>query len=201
MSSALDRLLARLDHVRPSGSGWESRCPLHDDPARSMRLSIDDDGRLQMYCEAADHVAEEIIGEALAAQFQELWAPDPDGFAAQLRAVLDEAAERSRGESPDDAARATGAVDGDERKSQADMLVTIGSRAELFHDNVDDAYAAISVDGHREIHKLGSKRFKVWLRKQYWDEYEKAPGNDAVNSALGVLEGIGDLRGRPARAA
>lgn len=48
----VERLLARLQDVRPSGSGWVARCPSHEDRSPSLSISEGDDGRALVYCHA-----------------------------------------------------------------------------------------------------------------------------------------------------
>lgn len=78
---------------------------------------------------------------------------------------------------------------------QAYQLVTIGRRAELFHDSLGDPYAAIEMSNHREIWPLRAKRFAQWLRFQYFQAFHQAPGSDAVRTAIGVLEGLAVFQG------
>lgn len=78
---------------------------------------------------------------------------------------------------------------------QADALVAIGRKAELFHDTLGDPLAAIELDGHREIWPLRTRRFGQWLRFQYFRTFHKAPGSDAVRTAIGVLEGLAVFEG------
>ena len=81
------------------------------------------------------------------------------------------------------------------RKAQADELVELGRTAELFHDATGAAFARLRVGDHREIWPLYSKRFKAWLRRGFFVDQDKVPGTDAVNAALGVLEGIACIDG------
>ena len=56
MSSAVDRVIAALDAAgckpRRSGSGWQARCPAHDDRDPSLGVSEGDDGRALLTCRA-----------------------------------------------------------------------------------------------------------------------------------------------------
>ena len=45
-----------------------------------------------------------------------------------------------------------------------------------------------SIDGHRETWPLRSKRFRAWLRQQYYERTWDAPAPAALNAALNVLE-------------
>ena len=39
----IDRVLERLERVRPSGGGWSARCPAHDDRKPSLSVTVADD--------------------------------------------------------------------------------------------------------------------------------------------------------------
>jgi hypothetical protein len=73
--------------------------------------------------------------------------------------------------------------------SQATDLVELAATAELFHDLTGEAYATVDVDGHAETWLIKAKGFRRWLARQYHQAHEKAPGSQAVQDALGVLEG------------
>src|SRR5262249_50192947 len=73
----------------------------------------------------------------------------------------------------------------------ATRLVTLATDAgvELFHTPEGDAYATIDVEGHKEIWPLKVKSFRRWLARLCHEEEGKAPGSQAIQDALGVLEG------------
>ena len=49
----IDRLLAKLDRVKPCGrSQWMARCPAHEDGTASLSLKASGDGRVLMNCKA-----------------------------------------------------------------------------------------------------------------------------------------------------
>lgn len=76
-----------------------------------------------------------------------------------------------------------------EQKSQADVLISIATtKALLFHDDMKDGFAAIPINGHREIWPLRSKFFKQWLVRRYYEQTGKSPNNEAIRQALNVIE-------------
>ena len=79
---------------------------------------------------------------------------------------------------------------GKARKSQATGLVELAGDAELFHTPDGEAYATIPLDGYRETCPLRSKAFRRWLAHQYYRREERTPSSQAVQDALGVLEGL-----------
>lgn len=80
-----------------------------------------------------------------------------------------------------------------DHQSQATRLVALAldAGAELFHTpGADgDAYATIAVEGHKETWPLKVKRFRRWLARLLYQAEDKSPGSQAVQDALGVLEG------------
>jgi phage/plasmid primase-like uncharacterized protein len=76
--------------------------------------------------------------------------------------------------------------DGVDRK-QADLLIHLASRADLFHSG-DDGFADISVNGHRETWPIRSRSFKSWLARQYYKATKGAPNPTTMASALQVIE-------------
>jgi hypothetical protein len=78
-----------------------------------------------------------------------------------------------------------------EEASQATRLVTLAqaARATLFHTPDGEAYASLVVEGHTETWPLKVKGFRRWLARLFYEEYDKTPGSQAPQDALGVLEG------------
>jgi hypothetical protein len=78
-----------------------------------------------------------------------------------------------------------------EEESQATRLVALAhaAGATLFHTPDGEAYASIVVEGHTETWPLKVKSFRRWLARLFYAEYDKTPGSQAIQDALGVLEG------------
>ncbi|RYI27945.1 hypothetical protein EVU96_15955 [Bacillus infantis] len=74
------------------------------------------------------------------------------------------------------------------KESQADILIRASDTAEFFQNDLGEAFAAVTINGHKEVLKVKSKKFKMWLTKQFYDSTKKAPTSDAMNQALGVME-------------
>jgi hypothetical protein len=74
------------------------------------------------------------------------------------------------------------------KESQADILIRLSEKAEFFQNELEEAYAAVVINDHKEVMKVMSKKFKMWLTKQYFEKTNKAPTSDAMNQALGVME-------------
>lgn len=67
----------------------------------------------------------------------------------------------------------------------------------FFHDDEQRAYANIPFKTHRETWPIRRKSFKQWLTRQFYLSCKKAPGSQAVQDALSVLEGKALFEGKP----
>lgn len=74
------------------------------------------------------------------------------------------------------------------RPTQADTLIAIAEGAVLFHTADGNAYADIEVANHRETWPVRVKGFRRWLTRRYFEECGGAPGSEALQSAIGVIE-------------
>lgn len=74
------------------------------------------------------------------------------------------------------------------QETQTEALIRLGSEAKFFRDEIDEAYAAVDVDGHTELWKVKSKPFGLWLTRKYFEETGLAPGTDAMRQARSVME-------------
>lgn len=74
------------------------------------------------------------------------------------------------------------------KKSAAVRLVEVlADDTELFHTPSGDEYASVSIDGHRETHKIKSVPFRQYLRRQFYQEEQKAPSASAVQDAVELI--------------
>jgi hypothetical protein len=77
------------------------------------------------------------------------------------------------------------------KPSQATRLVALACRgADLFRSPDGSAFAAVRIDGRPETHPVRSKGFRTWLARLYYEADRRAPGSQAVQDALGVIEGM-----------
>jgi hypothetical protein len=74
------------------------------------------------------------------------------------------------------------------KTKQADILVSLAAEADFFHTPDGCSYADIQVNGHRETRSLKSRGFQQWLRHCYYQNTGGAPGSEAFQSAINVLE-------------
>ena len=74
-------------------------------------------------------------------------------------------------------------------RKQADILIDLALKnCALFHDADNTAYADIEVSGHRETWPLRRRGFRSWLGRLFYEETKGAPGDHAMQAAIGVLE-------------
>ena len=77
----------------------------------------------------------------------------------------------------------------DSRKSIATQLVELASDVEFFHCPDLETYATFGVNGHQETARLKSKPFRRWLGHEFYKTQQRTPGSQAVQDAIGVLDG------------
>jgi hypothetical protein len=116
------------------------------------------------------------------------WLDDGHG-AAELRALIETAREWHPQEGPAGGDQSAEAIT-TTRESQADRLVklVVADGIELFHDDLDDAFARLCVGGHREVWRCRGGNFRCWLSGRFWQSEEKALSSDALGAALNVIE-------------
>src|SRR5262249_885371 len=73
--------------------------------------------------------------------------------------------------------------------SQADKLVKLADGVELFHADIDEAFASIAVGDHVETWNARTKGFRHRLSHAYYLKYQKAPSSQAMQDALNVVVG------------
>jgi hypothetical protein len=88
--------------------------------------------------------------------------------------------EESRGQEP---------TETEERKpTQAELLIRCASGAQFFHTPEGDAYAKLRIGDHSETHPVRSKGFRRWLVREFFRSYDRPPGAQSLQDALGLLE-------------
>ena len=71
----LETILARLHGVRRNGSGWQARCPAHEDRSPSLSIAGGRDGRTLLNCFAG--CSPENIVQALGLTLRDLFSNSP----------------------------------------------------------------------------------------------------------------------------
>lgn len=74
--------------------------------------------------------------------------------------------------------------------SQASALIgyIASDDCELFHDDRQDPYARIKLNGKSQITPVQARQFRRWITRLFYDDTGTAPGGDAISSALNVIE-------------
>lgn len=110
-----------------------------------------------------------------------------------------EAAEQGRGVVPDSKGEGTAEVspvkegpvltDTKKRKSHADLMIELAMAQDirLFVDQYDAPFIRFPSNEIYKTYSLKSGVVKQWLAKLLWDALGKAPGGEAINSALNIL--------------
>src|SRR4029450_8739491 len=79
----------------------------------------------------------------------------------------------------------------EEKRTQAEELLEAALSADLFHSADKTPYADIEINGHRETYACRTKGFRRWLVRQFYEQTHKAPGSDAIQAALNLIEAKG----------
>ena len=77
--------------------------------------------------------------------------------------------------------------DNGSKKSQSTLLIEIGRRLPMYHDEYG-RYAKLYVDDHFEIHDLDSDNYREWLASQYFQLTEKATYGNGIKEAIETLK-------------
>jgi hypothetical protein len=77
---------------------------------------------------------------------------------------------------------------GGRRPTQANILIDLAQTAELFHTPDGIAFADLEINGHRETWPIRGKGFRRWLARRFFEATQGAPGSEALQSALNVIE-------------
>jgi phage/plasmid primase-like uncharacterized protein len=154
---------------------------------RSLAATMTPDQCLERQLDANPFAA---LKDAIAKELADLKTRDRSAF-AKLRqklkgagvrcALLDEAVEEQEED------------DGEElHQKQVDVLLALvkNNDVELFHTEDHTAFAAITVDGHREIHAVKSTEFRRWLRNGYFDQKKSAPSSEAMTSGIATIDAL-----------
>ena len=76
------------------------------------------------------------------------------------------------------------------------LLIHIATKhCQFFHDNQNEAYAKIKVQGHIEIWNLDSIGFKDWISHQLWIRHKQGLNSMSYKSAIIALRGMAVYEG------
>jgi hypothetical protein len=111
---------------------------------------------------------------------------DDRGAYEALRAQLKKAG--CRVTALDDAIAEESGEPGGRRPRQADILIELAQSADLFHAPDGTGFADLNINGHRETWPIRAKGFRRWLARRFFEATGGAPGSEALQSALNVIE-------------
>lgn len=81
-------------------------------------------------------------------------------------------------------------VDSFKKEKQAETMIRFVEEKNtiLFHDTLNVPYAAIMVNGHREVWPIDNSTFDLWLQKLYYTEKKSTAQKASVSQAKELLE-------------
>jgi hypothetical protein len=110
------------------------------------------------------------------------------GFVSRIRNEREEVIDRSEREVVDEE---------DDDDSEQDTLQLIEQNcSEFFLDQYGSPYAAVTINQHREIMSLQSKRFRNWICKTYYETIGELLNAEKLASTLNILKANAEFSGR-----
>lgn len=76
------------------------------------------------------------------------------------------------------------------KETQAEIIIRLVEEKDtiLFHDSTKKPYAAIMIDGHREVWLIDDDDFTIWLSNLYYNSDKKPAKKDSLSQAKEVLK-------------
>lgn len=84
-------------------------------------------------------------------------------------------------------------------KTQSTKLVELAANARIFHDSERIGFVIVSKNSHEETYRIRSKDFRNWLAESYFRENGSVPGSQAMQDAIGTIEGQAQFNGSQER--
>jgi hypothetical protein len=78
--------VARLEGVKKTGSGWEARCPAHEDRRQSLSVTEGEGGKVIAFCHAG--CTTEAVVQAVGLEMKDLFPAKPSPFATRPRKTM-----------------------------------------------------------------------------------------------------------------
>lgn len=76
---------------------------------------------------------------------------------------------------------------GEKEVKQSDVILSLLNDCQLIQTN-GEAYAVVDSEDSRVVYQLKSKKFSQFMLKRYYEAKHTAPGSEAINQALAILE-------------
>jgi len=113
----------------------------------------------------------------------------PSGNKQHVRRFTSELGNAPAGDSENEEAGYDGARDKGDKATTATVLIDIAEKnCDLFHDERHDGYAVLVHKGIRQTVKLRGREFRRWLAGTYYAKTKKAANNEAIATAMSVLD-------------
>jgi len=159
---------------------------------RSLEAKMTPDRCLELQLERDPFAA---LKDHIAGELADLRQRDRSAF-AKLRIDLRKAGVRSK--LLDEAVDEAEEEDDEAHQNQVDVLLGLVRKndVELFHTEDHAAFAAIAIDGHREIHAVKGTEFRRWLRNGYFDQKKSAPSSEAMTSGIATIDALAARKGK-----
>lgn len=87
-SPAAEKVLDRLEGVKPLGSGWVARCPAHEDDDPSLKVDVDDVGKVLLHCHTGCTTTDVVA--AMGLEMSDLFPPRSQNGSASSRRKIRE---------------------------------------------------------------------------------------------------------------
>ncbi len=81
-------------------------------------------------------------------------------------------------------------------RSQATSLIDLTDECQKWHSPDDTPFISVAVGEHREHWPIKSKSFRSWLQREYFRKCKAVANAQAIQDAIGVLEGRARFDGR-----
>lgn len=82
-----------------------------------------------------------------------------------------------------------------QEESQSDKLIRLVENVNFIKNNMDESFAVVEIDDHKEILPVYGRKFKRWLTKEFYMETKKSLSKDALNQALSVMDSLSIFEG------
>jgi len=84
------------------------------------------------------------------------------------------------------------------KKTVPQRLIELSGGDTFFKTSLGVAYCAVTMDGHREIYRVGSRGYRLLLSQRFYTQTGKSPNPQAVYEAMDVLEARAKFDGETA---
>jgi hypothetical protein len=185
-------------HRAGEGKGkWE---PHHTEALRGRKVVVvpDNDDTGRGFAKTVATASHDVAASVKVVDLNSAWSGLDDGaditnifetrgYDVAVFHVLDRLAADTQEFIPDAVPTTTVGYGPDPSKAEELLMLVDGLDMALFHDEVNDAFAAITIDGNTRVWALDDGELKMWLSKLYNNGTGKLIGDSSVKQVLSVL--------------